>query len=307
VAYLQSGSYEEAMVVVNPLDRRTLSLLVRPYGDGWKLVLSQDITDRERNDSMRRDFVANVSHEIRTPLTVLAGFVETLASIPLNENERSHVLQLMGQQTNRMQALVADLLQLAQLEGSPRPAPDRWLALSSIVQRVRTEALALSKGRHEWLEVGLDQAAGVEVAGNEAELHSALANLVSNAIRYTPEGGRITLAFNWRDDGTAALSVSDTGPGIAREHLGRLTERFYRVDSSRSRESGGTGLGLAIVKHVMQRHGGSINITSEPGTGSSFTLTLPASRLRRDTAVADRGGIGPHPVGEGLQREVARW
>lgn len=277
VAYLQSGAWAEPARVPMVARQATISVLVRPYGEGAKLVLSQDITERERSEAMRRDFVANVSHEIRTPLTVVAGFVETLLTLPLDEAERRRVLALMGQQTSRMQALVADLLQLAQLEGSPRPPPGRWWSLDALLGRVGDEARALSGAGHELL---FDTAAGLELAGSEPELHSALTNLLSNAVRYTPPGGRVALGCEQRSDGSLALSVSDSGPGIAREHLSRLTERFYRVDSSRSRDSGGTGLGLAIVKHVMQRHGGEILIDSELGVGSRFTLVLPPHRVR---------------------------
>jgi two-component system, OmpR family, phosphate regulon sensor histidine kinase PhoR len=281
VAHLQAGRYSEPVLVSDLQRRRTLSVIVRPYGDGAKLVLSQDITDLERSDAMRRDFVANVSHEIRTPLTVVAGFIETLRSLDLGEPEREQALELMAQQTTRMQALVADLLQLAQLEGSPRPAPDNWLALELVMRRIEQDARALSAERHAFR---VDAFGGIQLAGSEAEIFSALANLVSNAIRYTPAGGTIALSWQLREDGSGVLSVTDTGPGIAPEHLGRLTERFYRVDSSRSRDSGGTGLGLAIVKHVMQRHGGEILIESEPGSGSRFMLVWPPHRVRVDAS-----------------------
>jgi two-component system phosphate regulon sensor histidine kinase PhoR len=242
-----------------------------------KLVLSQDITERERTEAVRRDFVANVSHEIRTPLTVLAGFVETMAALPLTESERQRVLALMQQQTDRMQALVADLLILARLEGSPRPAPDRWLSVQALLTKSRTEALELSGGRHTIEITGGDDA---QLAGSETELHSAVTNLLNNAVRYTPDGGLIQLRWTWRADGGASLEVQDGGIGIAREHLTRLTERFYRVDGSRSRGTGGTGLGLSIVKHVVHRHGGELMIDSEPGKGSRFRFSLPASRVR---------------------------
>jgi two-component system phosphate regulon sensor histidine kinase PhoR len=277
VAYLQSGEFDEPVTIPGPLGRSTISLMVRPYGDGMKLLLSQDITERERAEAMRRDFVANVSHEIRTPLTVLAGFVETLAQLPLTEPERQRVLALMSQQTDRMQALVGDLLTLAQLEGSPHPGADRWLGLTPLLQRSLADAVALSAGRHAITPRG---GAELEVAATESELLSAVGNLLGNAVRYTPEGGRIELAWGRLDDGRAFVEVADTGPGIAREHLPRLTERFYRVDSSRSRDTGGTGLGLSIVKHVVQRHGGEIEIHSEPGKGSTFRLLLPALRVR---------------------------
>jgi two-component system phosphate regulon sensor histidine kinase PhoR len=277
VQYLQAGHYAEPVVFTGPQGRSTLSVLVRPYGEGMKLVLSQDITERERADAMRRDFVANVSHEIRTPLTVLAGFLETLVQLPLTEVERRRVLTLMEQQTTRMQQLVADLLTLAQLEGSPVPPADRWHAVDALLGRAQADAVALSAGRHT---VTLDAGAGDDIAGSESELLSAVGNLLSNAVRYTPEGGSITLRWRRRADGGGEIEVSDTGIGIAREHLPRLTERFYRVDGSRSRDTGGTGLGLSIVKHIVQRHGGTIELNSEPGKGSSFRLVFPALRVR---------------------------
>lgn len=277
VAYLQAGAFDEPVTIAGPLGRSTVSVIVRPYGDGMKLLLSQDITERERAEAMRRDFVANVSHEIRTPLTVLSGFVETLQELPLTEPERQRVLGLMAQQTGRMQALVGDLLMLAQLEGSPRPGADRWLPLAPLLQRALADAKALSAGRHT---LAVRAGAEFEVAGTESELLSAVGNLLANAVRYTPEGGQIELAWHGLDDGRCAIEVRDTGPGIAREHLPRLTERFYRVDGSRSRDTGGTGLGLSIVKHVVQRHGGEIDIESEVGKGSTFRLLLPALRVR---------------------------
>ncbi len=278
VAHLQSGEHGEPVSFAGPGRDTMLSVLVRPYGEGQRLVLTQDVTERLRADGMRRDFVANVSHEIRTPLTVLAGFVETMASLPLTAVERERVLHLMEQQTNRMQALVADLLTLAQLEGSPRPPTDRWVPVESLLQRVRADGATLSAGRHR-LQVA--EGVGAQLAGNEGELLSALGNLVNNAIRYTPAGGQVQGSWIDRPDGSGVLEVTDTGPGIAREHLPRLTERFYRVDGSRSRETGGTGLGLSIVKHAVQRHGGELEIESEPGRGSRFRLVLPAARVRR--------------------------
>ena len=278
VAYLQRGDYDDPVVFTGPRARATLSVLVRPYGDGMKLVLSQDITERERSDAMRRDFVANVSHEIRTPLTVLAGFVETLATVPLTATEQPRVLNLMRQQTDRIQSLVDDLLTLAQLEGSPRPGADRWIAIDALLNALLADAQVLSAGRHR---LSLSAQPGCQVAGIEAELVSAMSNLIANAIRYTPDDGSIDIAWRIRDsDGCAEFEVRDSGIGIAREHLPRLTERFYRVDGSRSRDTGGTGLGLAIVKHVVQRHGGELDVQSEPGKGSCFKLVLPAARVR---------------------------
>jgi len=278
VSYLQQGAFDRPVVYPNPRARGTLSVLVRPYGDGPRLVLSQDVTERVRAEAMRRDFVANVSHEIRTPLTVLAGFVETLATLPLSDAERSRVLTLMQQQTDRMQALVADLLTLAQLEGSPRPSAESWMPVARLLGQALADGRALSAGRHD---VALDgDLPTEEISGAPSELQSALGNLVTNAVRYTPEGGHVWLRWRRGVDGGGVFEVRDDGPGIAREHLARLTERFYRVDGGRSRDTGGTGLGLSIVKHVMQRHGGQIDIQSEVGRGSTFRLLLPAVRVR---------------------------
>jgi two-component system phosphate regulon sensor histidine kinase PhoR len=290
VAYLQGGSYAEPLVLANGRGQGTLSILVREYGEGMRLVLSLDITERVRNEAMRRDFVANVSHEIRTPLTVLAGFIETLHNLPLTPVERDRVLTLMNQQTQRMQTLVADLLTLAQLEGSPRPAPDRWVSLDQLLARIAADAEVLSSGRHR---LNLRPATHVELAGIETELLSAIANLVTNAVRYTPEGGEIELVWRVLDGGNGEITVIDTGPGIAREHIPRLTERFYRVDGSRSRDTGGTGLGLSIVKHVMQRHGGELLVESEVGKGSRFRLVFPAARVRQasDAALGDEAAF----------------
>lgn len=286
VSYLQNGNFQQPLTLTNTRAKSTLQVLVRDYGVGGesrKLVLSLDVTDRERNEAMRRDFVANVSHEIRTPLTVLAGFIETMASLQLTEAERKRVLHLMQQQTTRMQTLVGDLLTLAQLEGSPRPGADHWISLDPLLQRVGADAQALSNGRHELV---CERRTGVELAGVETEILSSIANLVSNAVRYTPQGGRIELQWRWLPDNGGEISVIDNGPGIAREHLPRLTERFYRVDGSRSRDTGGTGLGLSIVKHVVQRHGGELRIESEPGKGSRFRLLFPAARVRLVDATA---------------------
>jgi len=277
VSYLQAGLFDAAVQFADPPGRRSLSVQVRIYGDDQKLVLSQDITERERSEAMRRDFVANVSHEIRTPLTVLAGFIETMTNLQLTEVERKRVLVLMTQQADRMGSLVGDLLTLAQLEGSPHPAADRWVALQPLLAQVQTDAKQLSAGRHA---VRFPAHTDARIAGASNELLSAITNLVSNAVRYTPEGGRIDVSWDVMADGSGVVAVTDTGPGIAREHLPRLTERFYRVDGSRSRDTGGTGLGLAIVKHVVQRHGGELDIRSELGKGSCFRLVFPAARVR---------------------------
>lgn len=277
VAYMQSKVFAAPILLGGPGARQQLMVLVRPYGDSMKLVLSQDVTERERNESMRREFVANVSHEIRTPLTVLAGFIETMAGVPLSEDERRRVIELMSQQTQRMQTLVADLLTLAQLEGSPPPPPGRWVRVAALWQQAQADALALSGGRHQISFMGDPS---FELAGAESELQSALTNLVSNAVRYTPPGGSVSVRCGLRADGAAELEVQDTGVGIEKDHIPRLTERFYRVDGSRSRDTGGTGLGLSIVKHVLQRHHGELDVRSELGKGSTFKLVFPPTRVR---------------------------
>jgi two-component system phosphate regulon sensor histidine kinase PhoR len=293
VGYLQAGRYADAVLIPDPSGKRQLSVLVRSYGDDLKLVLSQDITERERSDGMRRDFVANVSHEIRTPLTVLAGFIETMTNLPLTEVENKRVLTLMTQQADRMATLVSDLLTLSQLEGSPRPHTDRWVALAPLLAQVEADARVLSARRHTLVfpSSGLE----VQIAGAQNELLSAITNLVNNAVRYTPEGGRVELAWKQHADGAGEIAVTDTGLGIAREHLPRLTERFYRVDGSRSRDTGGTGLGLAIVKHVVQRHGGELVIESELGRGSTFRLVFPAARVRCTREVSERALLADTP------------
>ena len=257
-----------------------LSVHLHPYGEGRKLLLSRDVTALEQADTMRRDFVANVSHEIRTPLTVLTGFVETLQNIELDAPDRARYLQLMAQQAQRMQTLVSDLLTLSRLEGSPLPGAGEWNAVAALSAHCEQEARALSGmlGRAHTLRFG--PAPDLEVAGSPNELLSALSNLVSNAVRYTPHGGEVEVQWVELAGSRLEFSVRDTGPGIAPEHIPRLTERFYRVDRSRSRETGGTGLGLAIVKHVVQRHGAELRIESKPGVGSTFTIAFPGSRVR---------------------------
>jgi two-component system phosphate regulon sensor histidine kinase PhoR len=288
VSFLQAAEPPEGGCVLNRSGVGMVAVQMHAYGDGRRLMLSHDVTERERADRMRQDFVANVSHEIRTPLTVLSGFVETLATIPVPEADRQHYLGLMRQQTQRMQTLVADLLTLARLEGASPPPADQWVAVSTLQAQAELEAQALSHGRHD-IRFRFDQPHGgvTEIAGNEAELLSLLSNLISNAIRHTPDDGLVEVSWQPHDAGHWALAVRDSGVGIAPEHLPRLTERFYRVDRSRSRETGGTGLGLAIVKHVLLRHGGELQIDSAPGQGSTFRALLPTARVRVRPANAE--------------------
>jgi two-component system phosphate regulon sensor histidine kinase PhoR len=263
-----------------------ISIQRHRYGEGKQLLLTRDVTLLEQAEAMRRDFVANVSHEIRTPLTVMSGFVETLLTLDLNQEEKTKYLGLMSVQAHRMQGLVEDLLTLSRLEGSPVPSLISTLPLNQLVQSCKQEAIGLSRTITQGAAphvIQFDVAPTLDEAvllGEPRELQSALSNLVSNAIRYTPAGGDIHVTVDKGADASLIFEVRDTGAGIAAEHLPRLTERFYRVDRSRSRESGGTGLGLAIVKHVMQRHGGSLTISSEVGKGSSFKLLFPDKRWR---------------------------
>lgn len=270
-----------------------LSVQLHAYGEGQQLLLTRDITSITVADEMRRDFVANVSHEIRTPLTVLSGFVETLQSLPLGAQEQQRYLHLMAVQADRMQSLVADLLTLSQLEGSLPPGLDEAVSLSDLMGCVAADAKALSsvlsgqesEDRGPVHHLVFEPSPHWRVLGVRSELLSAMSNLVSNAVRYTPAGGEIRVGWS-RTPESVIFSVSDTGPGIPSEHLPRLSERFYRVDRSRSRETGGTGLGLAIAKHVVQRHGGELRIESQVGKGSVFMLVFPASRIESKSVVA---------------------
>ncbi|HEY0825378.1 MAG TPA: phosphate regulon sensor histidine kinase PhoR, partial [Ramlibacter sp.] len=283
-AFYGGRSYAQDVVIPapgsTPSHPRKLSLRLHPYGEGRLLLLSRDVTAVEQAEIMRRDFVANVSHEIRTPLTVLSGFVETLQTLDLPREERTRYLAMMGQQTQRMQTLVSDLLTLSRLEGSPLPGAGEWTPLASLLAQCEQEARALAASLGKPLDLRFPPAAQLAVSGIAGELQSAFSNLVSNAVRYTPGGGMVEAQALQTAEGRLEFSVCDTGPGIAAEHLPRLTERFYRVDRSRSRETGGTGLGLAIVKLVVPRHGGELRIASTPGTGSTFTIVLPAARVR---------------------------
>ncbi|MCB2018224.1 MAG: phosphate regulon sensor histidine kinase PhoR [Hydrogenophaga sp.] len=285
-AYMEAEDFGHEIEIDGPSHRPSqpsrISLQVHPYGEQRHLLLTRDVTAVQLAESMRRDFVANVSHEIRTPLTVLTGFVETMQSLPLDDVERQRFLSLMSQQAQRMQTLVSDLLTLSRLEGSPAPGTNEWSSLDLLVTQAVQDAHGLSAAIASPVH-DIEEVVGptAEIAGSKSELYSAYSNLLSNAVRYTPAGGRIRAGWRILDSGAGELFVEDSGPGIEAEHIPRLTERFYRVDRSRSRETGGTGLGLAIVKHVAQRHGGQVQIRSEVGKGSTFVITLPPSRLRQ--------------------------
>jgi two-component system phosphate regulon sensor histidine kinase PhoR len=276
VAYMTSTHFDEPLVF-RPLSRpgMILSVAVIEFEPARSIVITRDVTQTERVDAMRRDFVANVSHELRTPLTVVNGFLETLldADMPLDDVRRRH-LHLMHEQAGRMNRLIEDLLMLSRLESQESALLEEDVDMARLLAEVADDARALSGGRHQ-IHVECDSA---RARGNRDELRSAVGNLVSNAIRYTPAGGSIRLTWRVVDDG-AVVGVQDTGIGVAPEHIPRLTERFYRVDKSRSRETGGTGLGLAIVKHVLLRHQGRLDVVSTPGVGSTFSAWLPRVRV----------------------------
>ena len=293
-AYYAGHDYQRDVVMPGrdntPARPVKLAVHLHPYGDGRWLLLSRDITALEQAEAMRRDFVANVSHEIRTPLTVLAGFVEILQTLPVSPQEQKRYLDLMAQQSHRMQTLVNDLLTLSKLEGSPAVGAADWISMHLLIAQVAGEAKVLSDllgqaapvsphARELRLSVTEDPQIA-EIAGAHNELLSAMTNLVGNAIRYSPLGSAIHVRWQRLVDGSGEFSVHDTGPGFAPEHIPRLTERFYRIDSSRSRDTGGTGLGLSIVKHVAQRHGAELRIASTPGVGSRFSIVFPPGRVR---------------------------
>jgi two-component system phosphate regulon sensor histidine kinase PhoR len=278
IQYFVKRNFEEPLLLERMGSNSNLSLMIQafPFGQKRHLLLVQNITDLQKADAMRRDFVANVSHEMRTPITVLMGFLETVQSLKLSKEQQDQYFDLMMSQAQRMKTLVEDLLTLANLESNALPAATNELQMNTLMALVRNDAEALSDGKHS---LSYDIESSQNLLGDEREILSAFSNLVSNAIRYTPDLGTIKVRWMVNQDGQGEFSVTDTGPGIAPEHLSRLTERFYRVDRSRSRETGGTGLGLAIVKHIASRHQAQLLIDSTPGIGSTFTLQFPKERL----------------------------
>lgn len=286
VQYLQRGDYSELLEINSPENSEIhVSIQVTPFGSLQKLMIGRDVTRLARLEQMRRHFVANVSHELRTPLTVLGGFVETLGHMDqIRMEELKKHLATMQEQTLRMQRLVDDLLMLSKLETAPPRTHDEKVDVISLLAGLKEQAELLSGEQHHVITIEADR--NLRLLGSRDELLSAFSNLINNAVRYTPAGGRIALRWGMAPDGGARFTVSDSGVGIAPEHVPHLTERFYRVDTARSRASGGTGLGLSIVKHVLLRHDARLEIESEPGVGSSFTCYFPSTRTRHSDSSA---------------------
>ena len=273
--WLAAGRNAEPMLdAASPVDPNVrLNLRLIPYSDQYWLLVARDVSKMLRLEQMRRDFVANVSHELRTPLTVVHGYLDMLD--PDDHPEWAPILAEMQKQSQRMTQLVEDLLTLSRLEAQDS-LPDESVGMAPMLSTLKREAEALSQQRHTIL---VQDQAGTDLWGSNKELHSAFSNLVVNAVRYTPVGGTITVRWAPDPDGGAVLSVRDTGYGIPESHLPRITERFYRVSTSRSRESGGTGLGLSIVKHILNLHQARLHIESKVGQGSLFAVHFDAGRV----------------------------
>jgi two-component system phosphate regulon sensor histidine kinase PhoR len=269
IDYIVLGRYEKPLTL--SLRDRKLVCQIIPFESRRQILVTHDATESTRIEEMRRDFIANASHELRTPLTVIVGFLEIASNTPdLDPASRQAHLKLMTEQGTRMQRLIEDMLTLSRLESVDYPMRPEPVRVGALVEDILAEARALSGGQHE-ITASID---GPDIVGSAEELRSAFGNLASNAVRYTPAGGTIDLSWKDAPEGPQFV-VSDTGIGIDQSHIARLTERFYRVDKSRSRETQGTGLGLAIVKHVLLRHRATLTISSEAGKGSRFTVTFP--------------------------------
>ncbi|MDA8363398.1 MAG: phosphate regulon sensor histidine kinase PhoR [Gammaproteobacteria bacterium] len=278
--YLKKGDFADAITVPSPeRSEKTLTLQIIPFGSSQKLLIGRDITRLERLEAMRRDFVANISHELRTPLTVISGFLETLQDMDTPQmDEIRKYLATMHEQAVRMQRLVNDLLTLSRLETEPPLVHQFAVDVPAMLSGLKEMAEILSGDRRHRITLEADP--DLRLLGNEDELRSAFSNLINNAVRYTPADQSIQLKWTATPEG-ARFSVADTGEGIAPQHLPHLTERFYRVDSARSRATGGTGLGLSIVKHVLLRHDAKLLIESTLGRGSTFVCQFPPSRTQR--------------------------
>jgi len=276
VRYLRSRDFASSVTMRATVGvEQYLSVQVVPYGAGQLLMLVRDVTGQARLEAMRKDFVANASHELRSPLTVISGYLETLAQDSAVDPALSGPLQEMRRQAQRMNAVVNDLLELSRLEASEQTVGGEVIDVAALAAQLKQDVLA--RPSHP-VEVQVSIGSRAQLFGEEPQIHSAFSNLVDNAAKYTPASGSIAIRW-WTDATGGHFAVTDSGIGIAPEHLPRLTERFYRVDAGRSRDTGGSGLGLAIVKHVLQRHGGSLSIDSEEGRGSTFTCHFPPQRI----------------------------
>ncbi|EPF19080.1 Phosphate regulon sensor protein phoR [Cedecea davisae] len=259
---------------------RHLEFRLMPYADGQWLMVARDVTQMHQLEGARRNFFANVSHELRTPLTVLQGYLEMMQDQALEGPLRDKALHTMREQTSRMEGLVRQLLTLSRIEAAPALSMNEKIDVPLMLRVVEREAQTLSQQK-QTLTFNVEP--GLQVYGNEEQLRSAISNLVYNAVNHTPEGTHITVTWRRQPHGVA-FSVKDTGPGISAEHLPRLTERFYRVDKARSRQTGGSGLGLAIVKHALSHHDARLEIESKPGQGSTFSFVLPERLIAQDPA-----------------------
>jgi two-component system phosphate regulon sensor histidine kinase PhoR len=276
IRYLEKGDFSEpAYITWSVGGELNLSIQMIPYGGGQQMMLVRDVTRQARLEAMRKDFVANASHELRSPLTVVSGYLDAMSDEGAIDPAWAGPVAEMRRQTERMNAIVHDLLELSKLESAEEEAGEGIVEVGGLLALLRKEVLALPSHPKD---VVLKLESGAKLLGDEAEIHSAFSNLVANAVKYTPSEGMIEIRW-WTDDAGGHLAVRDTGIGIAAEHIPRLTERFYRVDPGRARQHGGSGLGLAIVKHALQRHGARLEIESEEGKGSTFTCHFPRRRL----------------------------
>ncbi|WP_285422892.1 phosphate regulon sensor histidine kinase PhoR [Pseudomonas sp. efr-133-TYG-103a] len=278
--YFEHANYAEPLEIPSPVnDRLRIQMLITRYGNNEHLMLVRDVTRIHQLEQMRKDFVANVSHELRTPLTVICGYLETLLDNVDDVNPRwVRALQQMQQQGGRMQTLLNDLLLLAKLEATDYPSDNQPVDVPTLLQSIKNDAQALSGSKNQ--QITLDLESEYSLKGSEAELRSAFSNLIFNAVKYTPAEGKVRIRW-WADGRGAHLSVQDSGIGIDSKHIPRLTERFYRVDSSRASNTGGTGLGLAIVKHVLLRHRATLEINSVPGKGSVFICNFAPIQMTK--------------------------
>lgn len=276
--YLEAGDQARPLELASPVDQtKILSVYTKPFGKKHqRLLVARDITRTYYVDRMRRDFIANASHELRTPLTVIRGFLEVWGDQGETQGDRSRPLDLMLEQTKRMEETINDMLTLSRLEDSEEPVPDATVPVAALLDSILQEAKALSGDNAHAISVEIEDER--DLKGDGVKLRDAFSNLVFNAVRHTPPRTRIRMVWSARDDG-AQFSVEDAGEGIAARHIPRLTERFYRVDPSRSRDSGGTGLGLAIVRQVLERHDAELQVSSGVGSGSTFMCIFPDKRL----------------------------